>query len=250
VLAEAMLGEGHGRIAIMARADDYGQGLADETEAALDEAGAEVVAKVIYDPEAATYTAEVEQVAGADPDAIVLISFDEAAQILQELIEAGLGPGDFPVFGAESLRSSELPSDVDPADETVLDGLRGTAPISRADQAFIDRLEEFNPDLTDFLFAGEAYDCAVVIALAATAAGSDDPADFVAEMIGVTRDGTDCTSFEDCAELLDAGEDINYNGASGPIEFTEAGEPARGTYEIWEFADGEIVTIDEVESTF
>jgi ABC-type branched-subunit amino acid transport system substrate-binding protein len=250
VLAETMVGDGHATVAIMARADDYGQGLADETEAALEEAGAEVVAKVIYDPEAASYTAEVEQVAGAGPDAVVLISFDEAAQILQELIEAGMGPADFPVYGAESLRSTELPTDVDPADETVLDGLKGTAPISRADETFIDRLQEFNPDLTDFLFAGEAYDCATVIALAATAAGSDDPAAFVGEMIGVTRDGTECTSFAECAELLEAGEDIDYNGASGPIEFTDAGEPARGTYEVWEFEEGEIVTIDEVESTF
>ncbi len=250
VLAETMLGEGHARIALMARADDYGQGLADETEAALEEAGAEVVAKVIYDPEAATYSAEVEQVAGAGPDAVALISFDEAAQILQELIEAGLGPADFPVFGAESLRSTELPLDVDPADETVLDGLQGTAPISRADESFVERLEEFNPDLTDFLFAGEAYDCAVIIALAATAAESDDPGVFVEEMIDVTRDGTDCTSYAECAELLEAGEDINYNGASGPIEFTDVGEPERGTYEIWEFSGGEIVTVGEVESTF
>ena len=250
VLAETMLGDGHVRIAIMARADDYGQGLADETEVALEEAGADVVQKVIYDPEAATFSAEVEQVAGADPDAVVLVSFDEAAQILQEMIEAGMGPADFPVYGAESLRNTELPSDVDPADETVLDGLRGTAPVSRADEGFVERLEEFNPELTDFLFSGEAYDCAIVIALAATAAGSDDPRDFVDEMIDVTRDGTDCTSFAECAELLEQGEEINYNGASGPIEFTDVGEPSRGVYEIWEFQDGDIVSIDEVESTF
>lgn len=250
VLAETTVSDGHGRVVIMARADDYGQGLADVTENALVEAGADVAEKIIYDPEAATFDSEVEQATGADPDAIIIIGFDESAQILQGLTERGFGPNDFPVYGAESLRAADLPEAVDPSDPNVLDGLKGTAPVSRADESFIERLESASPNLTDTLFAGESYDCVVALALAATAAGSDDPREFVDEINGVTRDGTECSTYEECVALLEDGEDIDYNGVSGPLDFTDPGEPGRGVYEIWEFTDGEIVTLDEVESAF
>ena len=40
---------------------------------------------------AANYTAEVEELKGQDPDAIVLIAFDETKKIVPELIKAGIG---------------------------------------------------------------------------------------------------------------------------------------------------------------
>lgn len=248
VLAETIVGDGHSRIALLARADDYGQGLAESTREALEEQGAEVVEEIIYDPEASTFDSEVEQVVNANPDAVALISFDEAAQLLQGLIEVGLGPDEFPVYGGESLRSTELPELVDPGDPTVLDGMKGTAPTSDADEEFVQRLQEFG-EVPDTLFAAESYDCVNIIALAALAAGSDDPSVFVDEMIDVTRDGTACTSFEECAGLLEDGEDIAYEGAAGFGELIDAGEPGRGLYEVWEFVEAEIETLDEVESS-
>lgn len=246
VLAEAMLADGHTDVAIIARADDYGQGLADVTATAIEEAGGSVVAQIIYDPEAATFDAEIQQVITAGAQAVALIAFDESAQILQTMIENGLGPGEFPVYGAESVKSPDRPTEVDPADPTVLDGLKGTAPAVEgvADEGFLQRLQERNPDLSATLFGAETYDCAVIIALAATAADSTDPSVFVSEMVGVTRDGQTCTSYPDCVELLEAGEDIDYDGASGPVDFVDSGEPGRGVYEIWEFQDGEIVTVE------
>lgn len=249
VLAETIVGDGHADVVIMARSDDYGQGLADVTEEEIVNSGGTVPEKIIYDPEAQTFDAEVEQAIGPDPDAIAIIGFDESRQILQGLIEAGYGPGDFPLYGGESLRAEDLPEGVDPENPNVLDGLVGTAPLSRADEDFVERLESENPDLTDLLFAGESYDCVVAVALAAVAADSDDPADFADEIVGVTRDGTACESFEECVELLEGGEDIDYDGVSGPLDFTDAGEPSLGVYEVWAFEDGEIVTLDEVEST-
>lgn len=248
VLAETVVGDGHTQVAVMARSDDYGQGLADSTSEALAEQGAEVVAEILYDPEASTFDAEVNQVVEAEPDAVVIIGFDESAQILQGLIEQGLGPGDFPVYGSESLRSTELPAQVDPNDPAVLDGLKGTAPTSDADPQFVDRLLEFR-DIPDTLFAAESYDCVTIIALAAVAAGSDDPSVFVDEMVDVTRGGTTCEGYEECVALLGEGEDIAYRGASGIGELTDVGEPGRGLYEVWEFVDEEIQTLDEIEST-
>ena len=46
----------------------------------------------------------------------------------------------------------------------------------------------------------------------------------------VTREGTQCTSFAECNDLLAAGEDIDYDGIGGPYEFVDAGEPAAASY--------------------
>lgn len=248
VLAETIVNDGYSQVALMGRSDDYGQGLVDSIAEALEEQGAEVVEEILYDPEAASFDSEVQQVVNANPEAVAIVGFDESAQILQGLIENGLGPGDFPVYGAESLRSTDLPEQVDPEDPNVLDGLKGTAPTSDADPEFVERLREFE-DLDDTLFAAESYDCVNIIALAAVTAGSDDPTAFVDEMVDVTRDGTPCSSYAECVELLEDGEDIAYEGASGIGELNDAGEPSRGLYEVWEFSDGEIETLQEIESS-
>ena len=46
-------------------------------------------------------------------------------------------------------------------------------------------------------------------------------------MISVTKDGEKCSLFADCLALLEAGTDIDYDGAAGPLDFVDAGEPAR-----------------------
>jgi len=88
----------------------------------------------------------------------------------------------------------------------------------------------------DQIYGGQVYDCAIVIALAAEAAGSTDPADFINEIGNVTKDGTACTSFEECKGLLESGEDIDYEGASGPLAI-EGTDPTFGRYAVGQFQD-------------
>jgi branched-chain amino acid transport system substrate-binding protein len=64
-------------------------------------------------------------------------------------------------------------------------------------------------------------------------------------MISVTKDGEKCTLFAECVELLEAGEDIDYDGAAGPLDFIDAGEPGAGAYDTWQFAaDGSVEVIE------
>ena len=66
-------------------------------------------------------------------------------------------------------------------------------------------------------------------------------------MIGVTSGGTKCTSYHDCIGLIGAGEDIDYDGASGPLEFGDNGEPTVGTYDLYEYdAEGAAITFDQL----
>jgi hypothetical protein len=49
------------------------------------------------------------------------------------------------------------------------------------------------------------------------------------------KDGEKCTTFAECKELLEAGEDIDYDGVSGPIEFDDNGDPTKATIGIYEY---------------
>ncbi len=250
ILAETIISDRHSRVAIVARADDYGVGLADATAQSLQEAGATVATNETYDPNAQNFDALVQQVRGAQPDAVVVIAFEEGTQILQGLIEAGLGPDAVGVYGADGLRSEELPALVAPGNPGVLAGMKGTAPASAANEQFVTDLRQFAPDLVEVQFAPQVFDCVNIIALAAAVAGTDDPTVFKDEIVGVTKDGTKCTTFAECRQLVADGQNIDYDGASGPLEFVDAGEPGTASIEIYTFnAQGQLQTLDTVQSS-
>lgn len=250
VLAEQIVAAGGTNVAVLARADDYGQGLLDATVASLEEAGASVAVETTYDPMAQSFDAEVQQVVDSGADAVALISFDEGARILQTMIERGVGPQDIIVFGADGIASDGTPELVDPNNPGVLEGMRTTSPTPASDEDFNAALSEFAPDIEDTLFAAEGYDCAIAAALAAQAGGANTSEAIAENMVAVTREGTKCTSFQECKDLLDQGEDIDYDGPSGPMDFTDAGEPSQGTYALSEFtADGGLEQIETITSS-
>lgn len=235
VLAKVIRQDGKGRVAMVARADDYGRGLLEATKEALEADGATVPLAETYDPKATNFAPVVQQIRNSDPDAAVVIAFEEGTQILQGLIEAGLGPQQIGVYGADGLRSEELAKLVSPNDPGQLSGMKGTAPASAENAQFVSELKEFAPDLTELQFAPQAFDCVTAIALAAEKAKSDDPAAFATEIVGITRDGEKCTTFADCKDLLDADKDIDYDGVSGPLDFIDAGEPGQATIEVYTY---------------
>lgn len=250
VLAEQIVAAGGTNVAVLARADDYGQGLLNATVAALGDQGATVAVETTYDPMAQSFDAEVQQVVDSGADAVALIAFDEGARILSTMIERGVGPADIIVFGADGIASNDTPGLVDPNNPAVLAGMRTTSPTPASDEGFNTALSEFAPDITDTLFAAEGYDCAIAAALAAHAGGSNSSASIAENMVAVTGGGTKCTSYAECLELLDAGEDIDYDAPSGPMDFTDAGEPSQGTYALSEFTEeGTLEQIDTIVSS-
>lgn len=249
VLANTVVNDGYSNVAIVARADDYGAGLANATATALENAGATVAVNETYDPMAREFNAVVSSIESAAPDAVVVIGFEEAAQIIQGLFEAGMTPDQVGLYGADGLRIADLGAILNESDPSVIAGMKGTAPASVDNPDFVERLQEFAPDLEETQFAPQVYDCAITLALAAEVAGSVNAADFKSEVVNVTKDGTACTSFEECKGLIEDGEDIDYNGASGPLEFTDPGEPNAASIEVYEYDDaGEIQVVETVES--
>ena len=241
VLANLAVEDGFSNVAIMARQDFYGEGLAEQVQATLEEKGATVSEFVLYAADAQNYTAEVNKVAASKPDAIVLVAFDETKKIVPQLIAKGVGPQDVQLYFVDGNTADYS------AEKFDLTGVKGTIPVpAEVDETFNDRLLEIDPKLKDFSYSAQSYDAAVIIALAAEAAGDDDGTAVGAEIINVTKEGTKCSSFEECKGLLADGEDIDYEGVSGPTDMNDTGSPATGTIGIQLYKGNKYEQVDAV----
>ncbi|TQN31475.1 amino acid/amide ABC transporter substrate-binding protein (HAAT family) [Haloactinospora alba] len=236
VLSQEIASDGHQSVSIAYRADDYGEGLANATADALEENGITVDYNEGYDPNAPNFDSVVSDIEGADSDATVLVSFEEGVQIITGLIEAGIDADQ--MYGTDGLNDETLGESVGGDDPSIMEGFKGTAPGSG--EGFLDELTAYDEDLEVFQFAGQVYDCAIVTALAAEQAESTDPTVFVDEIQAVSREGTECSSFEQCRDLIREGEDIDYEGASGPIDFDGKGDVTAAAMQVYGFdSDGQ-----------
>ncbi|MGV0718507.1 ABC transporter substrate-binding protein [Mycolicibacterium sp. XJ662] len=246
-LAQLITQDGAQRVVVLALNDPYGTGLATNAVNNLETAGigSDQIKKIIYDPNAQSFNAEVDQIKEFNPDAVAVIGFEESAKILTRMHEVGIGPSDgMFVYGTDGNMGNALGEGVAPG---LLTGMKGTTPLTEISPEFRERLLAVNPALVDFNYAGEAYDAVVISALAAEQAGSTAGVDIGANINAVTRDGTKCTTFVQCRDLIAAGEDIDYDGVTGQLAFGPAGEPSIGSYGSLEFdADNKMQTTDYI----
>jgi branched-chain amino acid transport system substrate-binding protein len=231
VLGDLILADGNASVGIMALQDSYGTGLADNATKSIEAGGGQVVETVVYDPKAASFSTEVGKMKAADPEAIAVIAFDETKKIVPELVKQGIGPDTKKIYFVDG----NLANYDKDFDQGTLEGVKGTLPGVVADDSFKTRLEEVAPGLDEFAYAAESYDATILVALAAQAAGDDSGESIASKMQDVSAGGTACTSFADCLALLEDGEDIDYNGVSGPVEFNDAGDPSQASVGIYEY---------------
>jgi branched-chain amino acid transport system substrate-binding protein len=117
----------------------------------------------------------------------------------------------------------------------LLNGMKGTRPETKLSPAFEQRLKAGDPKLVDINYAGEAYDAVIIVALAAERAKSTKGVDIASEINGITKDGEKCTSFRQCRDIIDSGGNPDYDGVTGTLDFTSAGERSVGSYAILKF---------------
>jgi branched-chain amino acid transport system substrate-binding protein len=234
VLGDLVVADGNDTVGILAMQDSYGSGLADQVTKTAEEAGASVVERVDYDPKAAEFSADVAKIKAKNPKAIVLIGFEEGAKVIQELVKQGLTADKVKWYMVDGNMSNtnylKMP-------KGTLKGVKGTIPGAEAPEDFRKKLQELDPKLEDFTYAAESYDAAILISLAAEAAKDDSGQSIAAKLPEVSKGGEKCKTFKECADLLKAGKDIDYDGVSGPIEFNDAGDPAVATIGVYQYGD-------------
>jgi branched-chain amino acid transport system substrate-binding protein len=234
VIAADAIDNGIESMAVVARQDPYGEGLKDAVVKDFSAAGGTVTADLLYDPAAPSFEAEVAEVVASGPQAVTVIGFEESVKLLQEMIKQGAGPQDIQIYLVDGNISTTAYEDF-PAG--TMNGTRATVPSGEADlTAFNESLLEVDPDLTDFAYGAQSYDAAMLIALAAEAAGCADGTAIAAALPDVAGNGGEvCDNWADCKALLDAGTDIDFQGATGPVDFNEYGDLAQGTIQVNEY---------------
>lgn len=234
-LSQTMAGDGVQRVSILALNDPYGTGLAENTAKDLEAAGipSDQIQKIIYDPNAQSFNAEVDQVKNFNPDGIAVIGFEESSKILTRMHEVGIGPSDGKkVYGVDGNMGNALGKAVGPG---LLAGMKGTTPLTKTSDQFQAELKSIDPNLIDYNYAGESYDAVVISALAAAKAKSTDGRTIAANINAITNGPDKCNTYQQCLEMLGQNKDIGYVGQTGDLAFNKSGEPTNGSYGILEF---------------
>lgn len=239
VLGNLIAGDGAETLGMIILNDSYGTGLACFAKASFEAAGGEVVSAALYNTGDTNFSSQVEDVLAADPDAIALITFEEVKTIIPELIGAE--------FPADKLYfvDGNLANFGDEFDEGTLEGAKGTYPAvdPATIEEFRSNLQAYwtglgNAELADFTYAPESYDAVILLALAALEAGSTAGADVAAhlqQVSGGAGNGTKCTTYAECADIILGGGVADYDGVSGPITFNEVGDPTEASIGIFQY---------------
>ena len=242
VLGETIVADGKQNVAILSLQDPYGEGLAQNVGLAVCDGGSNVpIETVFYDPAAPNFDAQVGEIASAEPDAVVLIGFEESAKVIQAMVAQGVGPQDVPLYLVDGNLGNALGKDLPPG---LLEGTKGSLPGAEATSDFRDQLLKVDPALQDFSYSGESYDAVITSALAAVMAKSDAGEKIAAVLADITRGGEKCATFAECKPLAEAGTDIDYDGVSGPIEFSDVGDPTEATVGIYSYGEDNKLTED------
>ncbi|MEQ1737530.1 MAG: branched-chain amino acid ABC transporter substrate-binding protein, partial [Rhodoglobus sp.] len=96
------------------------------------------------------------------------------------------------------------------------------------------RLED--PGVGSLRYAAEAYDAAILAALAATLAGDDGGASIARNMPAASAGGIPCASFGECLDVLTTEPDIDYVGVTGPVDLEGNGDLARPGFGVFSYA--------------
>ncbi|MCM0673905.1 ABC transporter substrate-binding protein [Micromonospora phytophila] len=142
------------------------------------------------------------------------------------------------LYGSDGNMLNSYPAELEDR-AGLVDGMKGTTPLTPLPEDFKNRLRSVDPKLTDYLYSAEAYDAVVISALAAQLAGTTDSAAIAKQIVGVTNNGQRCEDVASCLALARAGQDVEYRSASlTRAGFTDAGEPATASYATLHF-DGQ-----------
>ncbi len=236
VLGNLIAEDGHSKLGIIYQNDAYGTGLDAAIAENFEGSGGEVVAQESFNVGDASYDAQVSAIAAAKPDAVAIVSFDQFKTLAPLLINAGISADKFYLVDG-NLSDYTGKMNVD------LTGAKGTKAGPKLSDDFTDRLQAFwtgegNQEVKDMTYAGEAYDAVVLVALSALAAKSTEGkamAGKMAEVSGGTGDGTKCTSFTECADIINGGGVADYDGYSGDVTFDDKGDPQGAAIGIYEY---------------
>jgi branched-chain amino acid transport system substrate-binding protein len=215
--------------------DEFGRALAPTLAEGLEQHGSALVLSEGIPPGTTDLSIVIGQLTAAAPDVVVLgstyASVDATKALISAVIAAGYG-------GAKLWLTTQNTGDYSQAlPNGTLKDVNGIIEGYQPDEAFIARLKTVDAALGAVRYAAEAYDAVILAALAAVQGG--DAGSAIAQNLGdVSVGGLKCATFTECLAPLQSGEDIDYDGVSGPLNFTPEGDISPAYYGLYTY-DGE-----------
>ena len=198
---------------------------------AADVVGIEVLARIDVPAEQPSYRAEAERIADLAPDVVIVQAGGvESATLINETTEAGASlhwigetgwviPEFMAALGAEGVAAQQSVGFAAFAHNDDTPAWDFYAPLWTDTPGYGDT----HGDASD-MYHFSAYDLLVHTALAVEKAGSYNASDWAPAMFEVgDGPGTVCYTYTDCLALIRAGEDIDYEGVTGPGSYSPGG---------------------------
>jgi branched-chain amino acid transport system substrate-binding protein len=175
----------------------------------------------------------VTKVSKAKPDAVIIATpfsaVEQTKALITQLSAAKLG-GSTLWLTSQNLAdySQALPAGT-------MTGVNGILEGAAPDDAFIARLKQADPAVADTRYAAEAYDATILAALAAILAGDDAGLSVAGSLQAASTGGITCTSFGECLEVLKTENDIDYDGITGPLTLSDAGDVTSASFGVFAY---------------
>jgi ABC-type branched-subunit amino acid transport system substrate-binding protein len=187
--------------------------------------GGTILKTIIVTPDQTSYLSQVREAIAAHPQVIFTQEDPPTAAVLFREF-AQLGGGSIPWIGTDVTSGSDfLKAITYPVAHNVLTSVYGTSVTGAANDAFINLFNQLFPSQKaagPLANANYAYDSVISLALADDYAKTTDGTTVAKDMTMVTNPpGTACYTYASCLALLKAGTKINYEGASGDLDYNQ-----------------------------
>ncbi|MEP7203454.1 MAG: ABC transporter substrate-binding protein [Ilumatobacteraceae bacterium] len=233
-IAEAVDNTGASGATISYIDDAFGQRFADAVAAALVAKRIEQSNAVPFSADNASIKTAAQEVAQIAAGVVVVIGDAASGPVMLGAIDAADG-NRMPLFVVNDAIRRPAAS-AEPMSASLARRVKGISPIAfSTDATFLEQVGA-TPD-NPSPFAANAFDCFNLIALAATASNSTQPAAIAAAIPGVSDSGSPCTNFAACRDEILLGNNINYDGPGGQLTINGKGELAGALFESFGFND-------------
>jgi ABC-type branched-subunit amino acid transport system substrate-binding protein len=226
----------------------YGAGLVKTFSAAWEKLGGKISAKVVYEQNLPDYKKQAKELVAGKPDAWAFFDFsDNYARVATDLIKTHKWSADRS-FGTDSLAISTMGS----TGGATVEGFRGVAPsyprLGANAEAFDKLWTAGPPPKYRQPFDPQAFDAVVLCYLATVAAGStkgSEMRDWIRRISAPPGTKYTWRQLPQAIDALETGKDIDYEGASGPIDMepfdkTVPGDPTAGYYDAYRYKDARL----------
>lgn len=233
VLGQIIAQDGVKNLAIAVFNDEYGTSLRDVVVKTVEDAGVNVVygEKDTFDPTETNFSSMVTAIKATNPDATLVIAFDQTVPLVKELAAQGLDTHKLYMTDGNTVDHS---ADFDAG---LLKGSTGTIPGAHPTEEFQKNVKSFNAKITDFTYTAETYDAIVLAALAAQKGGATDGTTVQKNLMAVSGStkGKECDSYKACLALLKDGKEIQYKGQTSIGAFNDAHDPSSASIGVYKY---------------